>query len=257
MNIIGNSATRFKSPKWPFIEQMLNRGRISYIDYALAERLLRDHPDASEEAATFICHLSIAMREGHLCINVTEHTLYPSPKHTWIEGKDSNDDGEVIPENTLEDWNKITDLITRGASLIPSALVTDISKSCSVPITPICRYGSYFYFQRYWLYETLFLKHFQTIVRATPALVPNLTIIQNEINLLQRQKQLLPEQAQAILAVCMNSFTVICGGPGTGKTYTAGNLIKIFWSALDAEQRENCEIALAAPTGKALSLIHI
>ncbi|MFQ5730006.1 MAG: exodeoxyribonuclease V subunit alpha, partial [Waddliaceae bacterium] len=65
------------------------------------------------------------------------------------------------------------------------------------------------------------------------------------------KEQLNVQQAFAIQNALTKSFTVICGGPGTGKTYTAGHLIKLFWESLDEEQKKGCEICLAAPTGKA------
>ena len=42
---------------------------------------------------------------------------------------------------------------------------------------------------------------------------------------------------------------MIVGGPGTGKTYTAGILLKILLKGLPSDAL--CRIALAAPTGKA------
>lgn len=241
-------------PTWPYIDQMLAQGRIAYIDYALAERLLRDYPDTDQSVAAFLCHLSIAIREGHLCIKVDEEGIYPEPCHTWLESKEETTDNKSPHDNTvpsLKDWQAINNFIIRGAALLPKGLVTEVTNSCATPATPICRFGSFFYFQRYWFYETLFLKHFQIIAQAVPALIPDQKLLQDQIHALLQQDQLLPEQAEAILSACRNSFTVICGGPGTGKTYTAGNLIKTFWTALDADQQQNCEIALAAPTGKA------
>jgi exodeoxyribonuclease V alpha subunit len=45
------------------------------------------------------------------------------------------------------------------------------------------------------------------------------------------------------------SLTVITGGPGTGKTYTAARLLALLFSMSDAPER--LRVALAAPTGKA------
>lgn len=51
----------------------------------------------------------------------------------------------------------------------------------------------------------------------------------------------------AILAV-LNRFTVISGGPGTGKTYTVGRIIALL---IEQAKGSDIAIALAAPTGKA------
>ena len=45
---------------------------------------------------------------------------------------------------------------------------------------------------------------------------------------------------------CLNRFSVITGGPGTGKTTTVTRLLAALIS-----QQPNLRIALAAPTGKA------
>lgn len=53
-------------------------------------------------------------------------------------------------------------------------------------------------------------------------------------------------QAVAVAAALRSRFTLITGGPGTGKTTTVANLL-----ALLLEQDPNVKVALAAPTGKA------
>ncbi|MBS0635440.1 MAG: AAA family ATPase [Verrucomicrobia bacterium] len=57
---------------------------------------------------------------------------------------------------------------------------------------------------------------------------------------------LLPEQAAAIRQALTCCLSCIWGGPGTGKTYTAGWLVKLFLA-----QHPTARVALAAPTGKA------
>ncbi len=59
-------------------------------------------------------------------------------------------------------------------------------------------------------------------------------------------KTLLPEQGSAICEALKKCLSCIWGGPGTGKTYTAGWLVKLF-----LEDHPNAHIVLAAPTGKA------
>jgi exodeoxyribonuclease V alpha subunit len=50
----------------------------------------------------------------------------------------------------------------------------------------------------------------------------------------------------AVIMACLQHFTILTGGPGTGKTTTVA---KILW--LQYTLQPNCRIALAAPTGKA------
>jgi exodeoxyribonuclease V alpha subunit len=58
-------------------------------------------------------------------------------------------------------------------------------------------------------------------------------------------------QAVAAAAALRHRFTVISGGPGTGKTYTVLRLIRLLVDAAAATGQPFPEIRLAAPTGKA------
>ncbi|OTG84366.1 exodeoxyribonuclease V subunit alpha [Acinetobacter sp. ANC 5054] len=55
-----------------------------------------------------------------------------------------------------------------------------------------------------------------------------------------------PHQIQALNMVCQQSFNIITGGPGTGKTYTLARIIAVL-----NEAKPELRIAMAAPTGKA------
>ncbi len=55
-------------------------------------------------------------------------------------------------------------------------------------------------------------------------------------------------QAEAIAAAVENELTIICGGPGTGKTTT---VLDILVRLLQKAGNERLRVALAAPTGKA------
>ena len=58
-------------------------------------------------------------------------------------------------------------------------------------------------------------------------------------NLNQRQKE-------AVVKMCKNHFSILTGGPGTGKTFTIARAVK-----LALQMHPSFNIALAAPTGKA------
>lgn len=58
-------------------------------------------------------------------------------------------------------------------------------------------------------------------------------------------------QAAAAFAACRSNFCLITGGPGTGKTTTVVRLL-----ALLLQQQPDTEIAVAAPTGKAVARLN-
>lgn len=233
-----------KEKSWPFLDRLFEQKRLSYLDYVLTHRLLRNYPDAGQEVALFLCHLTLAAKEGHLCVHVLHEGLNPSALQLW-----QNEEGQPL---TAEEGEALTQLMLVGAQRVPEGIMTILNKQMtSMPHTPICREGNVFYLQRHWIFETLFLKYLRRHLKAPPALELDAESIHQTVHQLCQDKILLKEQAQAILQGCLNSVTLVTGGPGTGKTYTAGHLIKVFWQHLSKEQRESCQIVLAAPTGKA------
>lgn len=69
---------------------------------------------------------------------------------------------------------------------------------------------------------------------------------EEEIKKLEKESGITLEekQKQAVTAALTSGFTVVTGGPGTGKTTTINFMIKLF-------QKRGAEIALTAPTGRA------
>ena len=54
------------------------------------------------------------------------------------------------------------------------------------------------------------------------------------------------EQRKAVLAMCKSQFSILTGGPGTGKTHTIARAVKYL-----QDTNPDLRLALAAPTGKA------
>ena len=88
------------------------------------------------------------------------------------------------------------------------------------------------------------------------------TIINQQIKLLDISipDNLNPQQVKAINVANNNSFSIITGGPGTGKTYTVAQLVIALQQAVESRGDEDksvrfstdsASLALAAPTGKA------
>lgn len=230
--------------QWPFLDILLAQKRLSYLDYILVHRLLRNYPGIEQEVALFLCYLALAAKEGHLCVHVTEKGVNPSVIQLW-----QNEEGHALPNDEAQ---VLTQMILVGVKLVPDGIMTTLHpNSDSVPYTPICRQGNDFYLQRYWIFETLFLKSLKRHIQSPPTVQLNIKKIEETVAKMCQDEVLLKEQAQAIKQGCSNSLTLVTGGPGTGKTYTAGHLIRVFWENLSLEQRQSCQVVLAAPTGKA------
>ena len=231
--------------QWPTIHRFIGEQRLSYIDYALAHSLLARGAHDDENAALFLCHLSLATKEGHLCIIIENETLSPSVIDLWRQEGSS-----PLSKNEAE---ILTKKIIHGSQHLPSSILTIVGgENVDVsPQTPICCVNHHYYLQKYWYFEnscvTSLNKHLQTT--SSPIFDP--TIYEEIIRQKITAGFLLKEQANGILSALIHPLTLIAGGPGTGKTYTVGELIQVLWTILLPEQKKSYEITLAAPTGKA------
>lgn len=187
-------------------------GNFHPIDIALSKELLNGQNN--ERLSVLVAYLSAALREGHLCIKVSGDTLLPSPEDLDLQVSDQNS------------------LISAFANIPEGFLIKD---------------GPRIYFPKQWNLECQFLKRFQQLSRETPFPSISQSSLLTEIQ--KVENELLPEQKEAILTSATKAITLITGGPGTGKTYTAARLLRILHNSIEDE----CRIVLAAPTGKAAS----
>ncbi len=201
---------------WPLLQQALFQGTIEPIDLILAQTILGSNSADLYPAACTLCHLLLATREGHLCIQKFNNSIYPEPTE------------------------------------LPSSLILQgFDQLLTLPSNPYIHFwGHSLYLQCYWHYENSCIKLFQQHESLTPT---HHVDEAHFASLLAKNPNLLPEQSDAIWKILHHTITLITGGPGTGKTYTAGCLIKILWNSLQPIQKQNYQIALAAPTGKAAS----
>lgn len=128
-------------------------------------------------------------------------------------------DGETDPR-TIE-----------GASLLPESLFE----------TVLVKEENRIYLKRLWECERRFLHHLKHLKEQKPAIEIPTVWLRSAL----AATGLNEEQKQAIHKAASRVLTLITGGPGTGKTYTAATLIRLF------HERGAREIIVAAPTGKA------
>lgn len=117
---------------------------------------------------------------------------------------------------------------------------------------PFVIYQNRLYLQRYFRYET------DVLQRIRQFLVKEKTQLPERTAMLQQQQPLISKlfagnnndptdwQLAAAITGVLNNFTIITGGPGTGKTTTVAKILAILFATDPA-----LKVALAAPTGKA------
>lgn len=123
---------------------------------------------------------------------------------------------------------------------------------------PFVLYQERLYLQRYFRYETTFLR------RIHQFLATEKEVLQDRLEMLETNRAFISNlfaagpaftadggdpadwQLSAAVTGVLNNFTIITGGPGTGKTTTVAKILSIL-HYLDP----TLKVALAAPTGKA------
>lgn len=105
-----------------------------------------------------------------------------------------------------DEAEKLTQLVRKGASL---------------NVNGVCHFEQFCYLQKNWLFETHFLTHVERLLdQPSKTLVP--------VNV----KDLTDEQSNAVCKALAHPLTVLCGGPGTGKTFTAARIVHAFFGCM-------------------------
>ena len=125
-------------------------------------------------------------------------------------------------------------------------------------VTPFVLHNDRLYFQRYFKYETSIIEKLKSlIVTEASKLAERMSQLESKAALIKTlvtdypldgliAKEKVDWQLVAVTQALLNNFTIITGGPGTGKTTTLAKLLIVLY-----ELDPNATVALAAPTGKA------
>lgn len=126
-----------------------------------------------------------------------------------------------------------------SASCLPAEIVDAIKDPQADSKKPLVFFKKHLYLQKNWLYETRFflqLLRLQKLEKRTKAVR------------VKEDKSLHPLQKEAVEKALSYPLSLITGGPGTGKSYTAAHIVL---AALEDAKTEGFSVFLAAPTGKA------
>lgn len=220
--------------KHSLVYRYFTEKRLSSMDIFFASLWETKEHTEKENSTLFMSHLLLAAKQGHLCIKIKEETLSPSVKDLW--------ENEETSPLTDQEVKELTQKILQGSTIL------------SEKLDPfIVRHPPYFYLKKYWKMEQeclIFLKKEEKNSLFSPEQEEEL---KNDLNQKENEGILLKEQSRAIFKASQSRLMLIAGGPGTGKTHTAGELIKAFWKLLRKSSESSFSIMLAAPTGKAAS----
>lgn len=189
------------------------------IDYIFSEVLLR-RQNASKSSILFVMTLFAIARKGHLCMRIMDESSLP-----------------LLPVLST----KFYSIMQEGAKEITGSLIIEYAKELQIFNKPIIFYENHYYLQQNFIFEGILIKHIHSL--ETYLCFP---VAKKIIDDFLQRSSLNTEQKIAIYQVFSSAISIISGGPGRGKTYTASMIARIFLSIY-----ENKKVIVTAPTGKA------
>lgn len=235
-------ALRDRAELFALLSTWSERGWLRELDRALAQLLAELDPQASPLLLLGAALASHQLGQGHVCLDLSATLASPDFSLSLPpEGEDAQAPmilpSQVLAGLSLESWL---------AACAGSALLESEG-------APLVLSGSCLYMKRYWNYEQQVAGNIAQRLQASAAAPTDLAA---------RLASLFPEplvvggkrqtdwQKLACAMAAQGRFTLITGGPGTGKTTTVVRLLALLQEAAMANG-EPLRLSLAAPTGKA------
>jgi len=206
-------------------------GVLAPADVHIALRLARIGGETDE-----LVHLAVALavrapRVGHVSVDLTT-----------VRTVAAADAGEDVDVGALP-WPEPAGWLEKAAASPLVALAGQAGER------PLHLAGSALYLDRYWRDELAVARDLRARVAAAPAPVNRTALADSLGRLFAAGTD--ADQRQAAVTASSHHFSVIAGGPGTGKTTTVARLLAILYELAEEAGDRPPLVALAAPTGKA------
>lgn len=229
------------------LAQWTTRGWLRDIDQALVRFLAAETPDMPPALMLAAALVSHQLGRGHVCLDldITIQDPYmalslPPEQEGLPEEESILLPKDLLANVTTADWI---------AAIRHPALTGDGST-----ITPLVLNGHRLYLYRYWRYE----REIEAAITSRLARTVEIAAALPEEDFKATLAALFPPgnssqtdwQKIACALSARSAFSIITGGPGTGKTTTVVRLLALLQSMAKSQERP-LEIRLAAPTGKA------
>lgn len=232
------------NPTLDTLRQWSEAGWLRRLDSALAAFMAELDPQAPPALLVATALLAHMEGRGHTCLPLAPLVRGPAEVLGWPQEAQAalQDAWATLPREPAA-WLAVlraSPVVRQAGQDADTGQPLVLGGSAAAPLL---------YLRRYWSYETRVV---QALAERTAAPLPV-----DEALARQWLDRLFAPAAQAAVdwqklacAMALRSrLSVITGGPGTGKTYTAARLLALL-AAMDPEP-ERLRVALAAPTGKA------
>ena len=228
------------------LESWVGRGWLRALDRSFAAFVLEQDSQAQPSVLLAAAMTSHQLGRGHSCLDLVATLQAPD---FVLSLPPEGEEGGQLPSQ----WLSGIDATHWRAAVAGSTLVEDRDTSLRFPERPLVLAGQRLYLRRYWNYEQHIAK--ALCLRLTQApITPD--------NLSKRLDELFPQpfeingkrftdwQKLACALAARGNFSVITGGPGTGKTTSVVRLLGLLQTPA-VHAGKPLRIRLAAPTGKA------
>ena len=232
-----------------------DQGWLRALDAQLAGFVLQHDPEATPPllmATALLAHLE---GRGHTCLPLATllHTpqallAWPDAAHTeWLHWAQAH-------STQTADWlaalRRSPLLRQVPATRAPADLFAQADADTGQPLVLAGSDSApLVYLRRYWQHEQAVMRGVVQRAGHSHPLAPE--AVRSWLDtLFGAADAATPDWQRIACALALRAaLTVITGGPGTGKTYTAARLLALLWAT--QPQPERLRVALAAPTGKA------
>jgi exodeoxyribonuclease V alpha subunit len=233
------------------LRQWARQGWLRRLDSATADFLHEHDAQVAPAALVAVAMLAHLEGRGHVCLSLDDLVAEPQRLLVWPE---------AAQPSLHALWSRLPDHIDQWVqALTDSPAVRDLARHQADTGQPFVLGGTrhlpLLYLRRYWVYE-------QQVAQAVKARAAVQYPVDQALarrwldRLFPTSQEQGPESARPVqwqkvaCALAIRSgLTVITGGPGTGKTYTAARLLALLLATSDNPAQ--LRVGLAAPTGKA------
>lgn len=224
------------------------RGWLRVLDAAFARFLWREAPDAPPLLILAAALASHQLGRGHVCLDLAATLDDPAfalslPPEGGERGVAAELPGTVLHGVDLARWL--------------AALAHPLLVASGAGGTPLVLSGQRLYLRRYWQYECDVARGIAARLDTPAALPPE--VLRATLDVLFPPSDAAPDWQKLGCALAARSaFSVITGGPGTGKTTTVVKLLALLQALAAGEGGDArlLRIRLAAPTGKAAARLN-
>jgi exodeoxyribonuclease V alpha subunit len=229
------------------LETWMRRGWIRPLDLAFTRFLHRQHPDAHALVLLAAALASHQLGRGHVCLDLAG-TLAQPEAVLLLPPEGESGALPALPGDLLDGVSRQSWEERIGNSPL-------VDRTGEGETAPLVLAAGRLYLRRFWQYNCRVVDHLHRRLSHTLSMPEGLsrrldTLFDGLRSEAESVRETIHWQSVAAAVAARGAFSVISGGPGTGKTTTVVRLLGLL-QGLALEQGSRLRIRLAAPTGKA------